>query len=318
MRLFDFGRGVDLAVLRKERLVLMSSRWSANTKKAYAADWRCFVAWCEIAGRPSLPASSDTVQLYLVDSARHGRLPSTIGRYLCAISAEHLAAGFASPVDAGVREVLAGIGRHVGLAPQHAKAALSIEELRQLVLSCGPGPRGDRDRALLLVGFASGLRRSNLAGLDLADVEVRPEGLVLRIVRSKVDQLGKGWEVGVFRGCHRWSDPVRAYSAWLQERGDWAGPLFCQLSNPGDAVTRRRLSGCAVAAVVRSAARRAGLDASRYAGHSLRAGCATAAAANGAPDLAIMRRTGHASLAMLSRYVRHGSLFACDPLAGAL
>lgn len=84
------------------------------------------------------------------------------------------------------------------------------------------------------------------------------------------------------------------------------------------AISRFRMSGQALASVVQSAVKRAGLDPAQYGGHSLRAGCATAAAANGASDLAIMARTGHSSVAMVSRYVRHGSVFAVDPLAGVL
>jgi integrase len=103
------------------------------------------------------------------------------------------------------------------------------------------------------------------------------------------------------------------------ERGEAAGPVFCALSVPGDAILwRRRLSGDAVAAVVQAAAKRAGLDPSRYGGHSLRAGCATAAARAGASDVAIMSRTGHASAAVMGRYVRPGRLFDLDPLAGVL
>jgi integrase len=256
--------------------------------------------------------------LYLVDLARAGRLPSTLGRRVCSISAAHLAAGFPSPSDADVREVLSAIERRVGRAPQHRKAALSIDALRKLLAVCGDGARGARDRALLLVGFASGLRRSELAALDLADVEERPEGIVLQVRWSKTDQAGAGRAVGVNRGLRRSTCPARALAAWLVERGDWDGPVFPQLTQPGDAVTRKRMQGRAVAEVVKAAARRAGLDASVYGGHSLRAGCATAAAENGASDLAIMARTGHRSVSMVNRYVRSGSLFALDPLAGAL
>ena len=301
-----------------ERSKLAEEMRSENTRIAYRKGWLNFSTWCASAGRASLPCTPDTLSLYIVGQARSGRLPSTIAQRIAAVVAAHFAAGYASPSTADVREVLLAIQRRMGRAPKHAKAALSVEDLRLMLPVCGEGSRGARDRAVLLVGFASGLRRSELAGLDLADVKVRPEGLVVRVVRSKTDQNGAGRLVGVHRGRHRLTDPVRAYTAWLVERGDWAGPLFPQLTMPGDAVTHKRMDGRAVAAIVKAAAERAGLDASRYGGHSLRAGCATAAAANGASDLAIMGRTGHRSVAMVGRYVRHGSLFAVDPLAGAL
>lgn len=170
---------------------------------------------------------------------------------------------------------------------------------------------------MVLLGFASACRRSELAALDLADVSQVREGLVLRIVRSKTDQSGRGAELGVPRGGRAATCPVRVLQAWLVERGGWPGPLFCSFT-AGGGVTRGRLSGDAVALIVKGACVRAGLDPGRYSGHSLRAGCATAASANGAPELAIMARTRHRSVAMLGRYVRHASLFATDPLRGVL
>jgi integrase len=171
---------------------------------------------------------------------------------------------------------------------------------------------------VLLLGFASGLRRSELAALDAADVSIVAEGLVVQLGRSKTDQEGVGRELGVHRGRRRVTCPVRAVEAWLEERGSWAGPLFPRLKLRTDQVTGDRLSGTAIAEIVQVAAERAGLDPARYGGHSLRAGCATAAIANGASQQAAMGRTGHKSVTVFGRYVRHGSLFAVDPLAGAL
>jgi integrase len=312
-----FDEGIDLRALRLDRAALAERHWSEHTKSAYSYDWRVFTRWCAEAGRRTLPASSDTLQLFAVAEARAGRLPSTIARHIAAIRAKHLAAGFASPVDQDFREVLGGINRKLGTAPRHAKAALSVADLKLLLAVCADGPRGARDRAMLLVGFASGLRRSNLVALDLADVEIRPEGLAINVPRSKTDQEGKGWQVGVNRGEHRATCPTRALAAWIAERGAWDGPLFCRIGRD-ESVKRERLFGRDVARLVKRAAKDAGLDPRKYGGHSLRAGCATTAAENGSSDIAIMGRTGHKSVAMLGRYVRHGSLFALDPLAGAL
>jgi integrase len=318
LRLFDFG--LDLEALRMERAAMAEATWSANTRAAFKWDWLDFTRWCESVGRDALPASSDTVQLYLVDLARRGRLPSTIQRRVTTIRAYHLRAGLANPCDADVREVLAGIGRRLGTAPKKAKAALSIEDLRKLLAATGDdGPRGCRDRAVLLVGFASGLRRSDLMRLDLADVSIEREGVVLRIARSKTDQAGAGWLLGVNRGQRRSTCPVRALERWILERGGGPGPLFCQLSRPGDAILlRKRMVGESICELVQAAAKRAGLDWRRYGAHSLRAGCATAAARAGASDVAIMARTGHKSAAMMARYVRPGRLFEIDPLRGVL
>jgi integrase len=155
--------------------------------------------------------------------------------------------------------------------------------------------------------------------LDLADVTFKREGLVLRIARGKTDQAGAGSLLGVHRGHHRDTCPVRVLQEWLLSRGEfWPGPLFCQLTKPGDAIRHKRMTGDSVAEVVQAAVARAGLDPKFYGAHSLRAGCATAAAAGGASDVAIMQRTGHKSAAMMGRYVRPARLFAIDPLRGVL
>src|SRR5262249_33580424 len=153
------------------------------------------------------------------------------------------------------------------------------------------------ERAIVLFGFASALRRSELAGLDLADVRLVVRGAIVCVAKSKNDQEGEGRELGVHRGRWQQTCPVPALEAWIAKRGEWDGPLFAAIGRTG-VVGRSRLSGAAIAGVVKAAAKRAGLDPSRYGGHSLRAGCATSAAEGGASDLAIMGRTGHTTVEM--------------------
>jgi integrase len=136
--------------------------------------------------------------------------------------------------------------------------------------------------------------------------------------RSKTDQEGAGRVFGVHRGLNPLTCPLRALQAWLKGRGRWAGPLFCPITRGKQRVERCGLRPGAIAEIVQTAAVRVGLDASRYAGHSLRAGCATAAAQHGAGESAIMERTGHRSAAMVRRYIRHGTVFARNPLDGVL
>ena len=304
--------------LRLERARLQAAGLAANTRRAYGFDWADFTSWCESAGRASLPATADTVSLYVVALARAGRLVATMERRCAAIAHYHLAAGMPSPITADVREVLYGLRRKLGCAPQHAKAALSVEELQAMLAATAKDARGVRDRALLLLGFAGGLRRSELSGLDVADVRVVEEGLEVRLRRSKTDQEGRGRELGVHRGRRKATCPVRALEAWMVERGRWAGPVFAVVERPSGRLTRRRLSPQGCAAVVKAAAKAAGLDPARYAGHSLRAGLATVAAEHGASEKAIMARTGHRSVAMVQRYIRHGSLFRVNPLEAVL
>lgn len=328
--LFDLPAYIDLPALRIERAAAAALTRSPSTRDAYACDWRAFAAWCELAGRPALPASADTVSLFLVDDAR-SHSAATVTRRTVAIADRHRAAGLASPVTEDVAEVLAGLRRRLGTAPRLAKSAIAVDELRRMVAAIdGRGHRGiyswelpgaalrvARDRALLVFGFATALRRSEIVALDLVNVDFVARGLTVHIRKSKTDQVGAGEVLGIPRGRRPALCPVRVLAAWLAARGNWAGPLFYPIDQRG-AIERRRLRAAAVADVVKSAARRAGLDPAIYAGHSLRAGCATAAAEAGAGELAIAARTRHRSLEMLRRYVRSGSLFAVDPLAGCL
>lgn len=188
-------------------------------------------------------------------------------------------------------------------------------ELRRLLATCDPQTfAGARDRALLLLGFAGGFRRSELVALDTADLEETGDGLRVRLRRSKTDPEAHGREVGIPFGSHPGTCPVRAVRAWLSAIGAVTGPLFRPVDRHG-AVGSGRLSDRGVARIVQRAARRAGLDPSRYAGHSLRAGLAIAAAHGGAPERAIMAQTGHRSLITVRRYMRSGSLFTQNAAA---
>ncbi len=164
-----------------------------------------------------------------------------------------------------------------------------------------------RDRALLLVGFAGGLRRLELAAINLIDIERVREGIILTIRRSKTDQDGVGRRIGVAFGrtihC-----PVRALENWISAVRIEDGPVFRAVDRHGR-VSVGRLSGEAVSLIVRDRMAAAGFNPQGYSGHSLRAGFATSATRAGVSTFKIRQQTGHASDAMLSRYVRDGELF---------
>ena len=165
-----------------------------------------------------------------------------------------------------------------------------------------------RDRALLLLGFAGAFRRSELIGLDRAAVALTTDGLVVTLRRSKTDPEGAGRKIGIPYGSHPETCPVRAFRAWLEASRITAGALFRPINRHAQLGTRR-LSAYAVALIVKRYATAAGLNASEFAGHSLRSGLATSAAQAGASERAIMNQTGHRSLNMVRRYIREGSLF---------
>jgi site-specific recombinase XerD len=293
---------------------------SAATLRAYRADWRDFTAWCDAHALPSLPAPADAVVGYLTDLAGQGRKASTIGRRVSALSQAHQAAGFESPTRAlAVRATLRGIRRTLGTAPARKRAVL-VDDLRRMLAHLDGSGRGGelralRDRAILLLGFAAGMRRSELVALYVDDLEEAPEGLRVRIRRSKTDQEAEGRTVGVARGRHPETDPVAAVRAWLDAAGIACGPLFRPVSMIDGSLGDGRLTDRNVARLVQRAARRAGLDPKAYGGHSLRAGLATSAALAGAAERDIMRQTGHRSLTVLRGYIRDGQLFRSNASA---
>src|SRR5208283_4226591 len=124
----------------------------------------------------------------------------------------------------------------------------------------------------------------------------------------KCDQRGTGRKIGIPYGSNPETCPVRTIQVWLELAAINAGPLFRSMSRHGQ-VQPDRLSGIDVARIVKKLAVRAGLDAAKYAGHSLRAGHATSAAIAGASERSIMNQTGHRSVQMVRRYIRHGTLF---------
>lgn len=295
------------AVSEQTRANLAASK-SDRTKRAYRSDAAHFEAWCGERDRPALPAAPETVADYISSLAEVGMAAATITRRLSAISQGHKMAGLETPTQTQlVRMTAAGIRRTLGTAPHQARAIL-VDDLRAMLAALPDDLRGRRDRALLLIGFAGGFRRSELVGLDVEDVTEEAKGLKVKIRRSKTDQEGAGREIGIVRGRHPLTDAVAALSEWREAAGVASGPLFREVDR-GDRVGSGRLSDRAVARIVKIAAERVGIDPATVSGHSLRSGLATSAAAADAPERAIMRTTGHTSEAMVRRYIRAGSVF---------
>lgn len=274
---------------------------SANTHRAYEADLAHFFEW-----GGSIPTTGESVAEYL---AAHAEILSmaTLDRRTVAISRAHEVRGYPSPTQCGlVRTVRRGIKRVHGKAQWQA-APLTLDELSEVLAGIGGDLRGLRDRALLLLGFAGAFRRSELVGLDRNDLETAPQGLVAHIRRSKTDQTSAGRRVGIPEGVGQLR-PVAALRAWLAAIPADNGPLFRRVDRHRN-VLSQRLSGEAVSLIVKDRVAATGLDPVRYSGHSLRAGFATSAALAGVAGWRIRKQTGHASDAMLSRYIRDGGLF---------
>ncbi len=287
---------------------------ATNTIRAYRADWDHFKEWCQSHGQLSLPASPETVALYLTNLASTHK-PATLTRRISAISQAHQIAGLESPTKSPkVHLVMAGIRRTLGTA-QTAKTPVLVDDLKRMVSKLPDGLLGVRDRVLLLIGFCGAFRRSELVALDRDAVEITRDGLVVMIRRSKTDQEGAGRKIGIPYSSHSETCPVRSLQDWLERSGIAEGPLFRPINRHGH-MAAERLSGAAVGEIVKKYAIAVGLDATKFAGHSLRSGLATSAAAAGASERSIMNQTGHRSVGMVRRYIKDGSLFRDNAAAG--
>lgn len=280
---------------------------SQRTKAAYASDWADFAGWAAEHGLVPLPADPAVVALYLTERADTLAV-STLERRMAAISVRHQNDGLDSPTQhAAVRAVLTGIRRTRGTASRQVSPA-SIGEIRRMIAHLPATTIGIRDKALLLVGFAGALRRSELVALNVGDLKDRDEGIRVTLRKSKTDQERKGREVALPYGTDPQTCPVTALRAWLDLAEITRGAIFRSVDRHGT-ISPTRLSDRAVANIVKRAAEGAGLDPAEFSGHSLRAGFATTAAAAGANERQIANQTGHTSMEVLRRYIRHGSLF---------
>ena len=304
---------LPLELLAEQARTFIEAAKADNTRRAYRSDWRQFETWCRLQSLASLPATPETVTLYITALAADHK-PASLTRQLTSITKAHQAAGYPSPATmqhAAVSETLKGIRRTLGTVQPGKEPLLTAEILR--MLDCLEDSRiGIRDRALLLVGFAGGLRRSELVNLNVEDVVETDDGLVLRIRRSKTDPEGKGISVALPYGSTAARCPVRSYRAWIAAAAIDEGPAFRSVHRYGH-IGMRRMNAGSVARLIQRAAETAGLDPASYAGHSLRAGFATQAFLNGAAEVSIMRQTRHKSLNTLRKYIRDRSLFRDNP-----
>ncbi|MBS2038112.1 site-specific integrase [bacterium] len=255
---------------------------------------------------------------YVADLAETKKV-SSIERALVAIRKAHEVAGHADPTDARVvREAMKGIRRRKTVAQKKA-APLLASPLKTIVATLDLDRLKDlRDRALLCLGFTTGMRRSELVALDCEDIRPNERGASITIRRSKTDQEGAGREVAVCYGGNG-ACPVKAVSEWLAAAGIASGPVFVEVNRHGKASVGKRLTAQVVRTVVKSRAEAAGIVGfENLSGHSLRAGLATQAALNGAQERDIAKQTGHKSEKILRGYIRQADLWQNNVTEGLL
>jgi integrase len=290
---------------------------SANTWKAYSSAWRAFEAWCAEKGRSPLPADEGTVRWYLTHLSERakrrrgaGKLRiSSIKLALSAISQRHLVQNLPSPRESAlVRKTMQGLENEIGAPPEY-KTPLLDEQMGAVLEELPSDLRGVRDRAILTFGFAGAFRESEIVGLDVSDLGFVDEGIVVHLRRSKTNQTGKEETVGVPYGSKLSQCPVKSVQAWLEAACIAEGAVFRPISRHGKLGTTR-LEPRYVADVVKKYASKAlGVDASRFAGHSLRSGFATSAFYKGRSEISVANQTRHKNLNMLRRYIHRTNLF---------
>ena len=296
---------------------------SDNTLKAYATDWTHFARWCRMRGADPLPSSPQLIGLYIADlAAPAGKAPalsvSSIERRLSGLTWGYAQRGERlDRKDRHIATVLAGIRRKHARPPAQKEAILP-EDLRDMLATLPHDLRGLRDRAILLIGFAGGLRRSEIVSLDHGKDDTPDsggwvemlEGGVLLTLRGKT-----GWrEVEIARGSSEQTCPVHALSQWFHYARIDFGPLFVAVSRNGLKATSERLSDKHVARLIKQTVENAGLrpelsqtDRLRlFSGHSLRAGLASSAEVD---ERYVQKQLGHASAEMTRRYQRRRDRF---------
>jgi integrase len=294
-----------------------------NTNKAYAADWKHFTRWCRLKGTDPLPPSPAMVGLYVADlAAPAGKTPAlsvaTIERRLSGLSWNYTRRGFTlDRKDRHIATILAGIKRKHARPPVQKEAILP-EDIQAMVATLPHDLRGLRDRAILLAGYAGGLRRSEIVGLDVHKddtpdsggwVEIMEQGALLT-VNAKT-----GWrEVEIGRGSSDQTCPVHALEQWLHFAKIDCGPVFVRCSRDGKRALETRLSDKHVARLIKTTVLKSNVRAdlpeakrlAMFSGHSLRAGLASSAEVD---ERYVQKQLGHASAEMTRRYQRRRDRF---------
>lgn len=296
---------------------------SEATLRAYAADWAQFARWCRMRGADPLTPAPQLIGLYITDlAAPQGKAPplsvASIERRLSGLSWGYAQRGLRlDRQDRHIAAVLSGIRRRHARPPVQKEAILP-GDLLAMIATLPHDLRGLRDRALLLIGFAGGLRRSEVVSLDHGKDDTPDsggwiellEGGVLLTLRGKT-----GWrEVEIARGSSDRTCPVHALSQWLHYARIDFGPIFVAVSRDGKRATQARLNDKHVARLIKHCVLAAGLrpdlpEAERarlYSGHSLRAGLASSAEVD---ERHVQKQLGHASAEMTRRYQRRRDRF---------
>jgi site-specific recombinase XerD len=294
----------DIKNLELETIKNLKNSKSTNTLRAYQSDYNDFSLFCSKNGFQAMPTQPKILALYITHLASYSKY-STLKRRLASISIIHKTKGhYIDTKHPIIVENLMGIKRKNG-SNQKGKKPLLINDLKLLINSIHESKekniRKIRDKALVLIGFSGGFRRSELVDIEYEDIEFVEEGVKIFVKRSKTDQSGEGMTKAIPYFDNINFCPVKALNKWVVEAEIKEGKIF-------------NISDKSVALIIKKYANYAGLDSRRYAGHSLRSGFATSTAESGAEERNIMAMTGHKSTEMVRRYIKEANLFKNNAL----
>ena len=294
----------NIKSLELETIKNLRNSKSTNTLRAYQSDYNDFYLFCSKNGFQAMPTQPKILALYLTHLASYSKY-STLKRRLASISILHKAKGHYIDVKHPViMENLMGIKRTLG-SNQKGKKPLLINDLKLIIKAIDQSKEKEnrkiRDKAILLIGFSGGFRRSELVDIEYEDIEFVSEGVKIFVKRSKTDQSGEGMTKAIPYFDNKDFCPVIALKNWIEIIELRNGKIF-------------NISDKNVALLIKKYANYAGLESHRYAGHSLRSGFATSTAESGAEERSIMAMTGHKSTEMVRRYIKEANLFKNNAL----
>ena len=294
----------DIKSLELETLNNLKNSKAANTLRAYKADFKDFSAFCAKNGLNYLPTEPKILSLYLTHLSANSKF-STLKRRIASISVIHKLKGhYLDTKHPIIMENLLGIKRTKG-SHQKAKKPILINDLRLIINAINQTnqikKRKIRDKAIILIGFSGGFRRSELVNLIHDDVEFVNEGVKIFIKRSKTDQSGEGMTKAIPYFDNQLFCPVVSLKNWMNISEIKSGKIF-------------DISDKSIALIIKKYASLSGLDPNKYSGHSLRSGFATSTAESGAEERNIMAMTGHKTSQMVRRYIQEANLFKNNAL----
>jgi len=289
--------------LELETLKNLRSSKASNTLRAYKSDYKDFASFCLKNGFKPMPSEPKIISLYLTYLSKSCKF-STLKRRLASISVIHRLSGhYIDTKHPMITENLMGIKRVKG-SHQKAKKPILINELK-LIVNAIDKDKNEKNRfknkALILVGFAGGFRRSELVAIVNEDVDFVPEGVKIFVKRSKTDQSGEGMTKGIPYFLNANYCPVISLKNWIEKSEIKYGKIF-DMSDKSVALTIKKYTALV------------GLDSNKYSGHSLRSGFATSTAELGAEERSIMAMTGHKTTQMVRRYIQEANLFKNNAL----